>query len=190
MLSPLRDLGIESSLNHCIVLKRPFISNDSTEVGPSFTHYTLKDETNILYCKANALYWAKALLQMTYRFIDHGIKDARVPPPFKIPHLYFVDAGLLFAYSDPNSMISVAYLAEELIPVSLDEEFMKYIHNGNAAPCVLMDLEVEEIADFLAFTQHIQYIKTGGQVYISDYQGIFACSMVHLACTYIRCSNY
>ncbi|KAL4071222.1 hypothetical protein V8B97DRAFT_2024104 [Scleroderma yunnanense] len=154
MLSPLRDLGIGSSSNHCIVLKRPFISDDPTEVGLPFTHYVLKDETNIPYHEVNALYWAKALLQMTYRFIDHGIKDTRVPPLFKIPHLHFVDTGLLFACLDmslPDSMVSVVYLAEE---------FVKYIHNGNAAPCILMDLKVEEI-----------YIKTGGQIYISGYKG-------------------
>ncbi|KAL4069002.1 hypothetical protein J3A83DRAFT_4373270 [Scleroderma citrinum] len=135
MLSPLRDLGIGSSSNHCIVLKRPFISDDPTEVGLPFTHYVLKDETNIPYHEVNAL----------------------VPPLFKIPHLHFVDTGLLFACLDmslvtakgtgqsvkPDSMVSVVYLAEE---------FVKYIHNGNAAPCILMDLKVEEIVDFLAFT--------------------------------------
>ncbi|KAL4062911.1 hypothetical protein J3A83DRAFT_4380486 [Scleroderma citrinum] len=163
MLSPLRDLSIGSSLNYCIVFNRPFISNGLTEVGPPFIHYTLKDETNILYHEANALYWAKALLQMTYRFIDHGIKDTKAPPPFEIPCLQFL--------VKPNSTVSVTYLAEKFIPVSSDEEFMKYIHNGNAAPCILMDLEAEENVDFLAFTQHVQYIKTGGQVYISDYQG-------------------
>ncbi|KAI5990982.1 hypothetical protein EDD15DRAFT_2169762 [Pisolithus albus] len=34
-----------------------------------------------------------------------------------------------------------------------------------------LDEEAEEITVFLAFTQHVQYVKTGGQVYISDYQG-------------------
>ena len=204
MLSPLRDLGIGSSPNHRIVLKRPFINDDPTEVGPPFAHYVLKDETNLLYHEANALYWVKALLQMTYRFIDHAIEDGRVPPPFEIPCLHFVDAGLLFAYSDvslataegtgqpvkPSGTVNIAYLSEEFIPMSLDEEFVKYIHNGDAAPCILWDTEVEEIAEFLAFTQHVQYIKTGGQVYISDYQGMFAHSMVHLAHTYITRSGY
>ncbi|KAI6000407.1 hypothetical protein F5J12DRAFT_724114, partial [Pisolithus orientalis] len=64
-----------------------------------------------------------------------------------------------------------AYLVEELIHTSSDDEFVKYIHNSNVAPCFLLDTKAEEIADFLAFTQHIQYIMTGGQVYISDYQG-------------------
>ncbi|KAI6027241.1 hypothetical protein EDC04DRAFT_2573093, partial [Pisolithus marmoratus] len=148
--------------------------------------YALQDECNILYLKANALYWVKALLQMTYQFIDCAIKEAKGQPPFEVPCLHFVDAGLLFAYSDmplatatvgpvrPRGMVSVAYLVKEFIPALLGE-FVKYIHNGNAAPCFLMDMKAEEITDFLAFTQHVQYMKTGGQVYISDYQGMCGC---------------
>jgi len=65
------------------------------------------------------------------------------------------------------------YLGKELIPTPSDgEDFVKYIHNGDAAPCDLLDPDVENIAQFLAFTQHVQYVKTGKQVYISDYQGI------------------
>ncbi|KAI6002395.1 hypothetical protein F5J12DRAFT_894162 [Pisolithus orientalis] len=184
-LSPLRDMGIGSSPNDHIILKRPYIDNHPAEVKPPFTCYALQDESNILYCEANALYWAKALLQMTYQFVDHAVEDTKVLPPFEIPCLCFVDAGLLFAYLDvpaetergsgklykPSSIVNVAYLVEELIPMSSDDEFVKYIHNGDAAPCFLLDTKAEEIADFLAFTQHVQYIMTGGQVYISDYQG-------------------
>ncbi|KAI6022620.1 hypothetical protein EDC04DRAFT_2575120 [Pisolithus marmoratus] len=140
----------------------------------------LKDECSILYCKANTLYWAKALLQMTYWFVDHAVKDALVPPPFEVPCLRFVDARLIFAYSDTplttgqsgraGNAVNVAYLVEEFIPTSMDK-FVKYIHNSNTEPCVLLDTKAEEITDFLAFTQHVQYIKMGGQVYISDYQG-------------------
>ncbi|KAI6163399.1 hypothetical protein EDD17DRAFT_1507387 [Pisolithus thermaeus] len=99
------------------------------------------DECSILYHEANALYWAKALLQMTYQ--------------------QSVGTG---------SAVNIAYLVKEFIAMSSDK-FVKYIHNSNAEPCLLVDMKAEEIAEFLAFTQHIQYIKTGGQVYISDYQG-------------------
>ncbi|KAI6002441.1 hypothetical protein F5J12DRAFT_723048, partial [Pisolithus orientalis] len=170
-LSPLRDMGIGSSPNDRIILKRLYINNHPVEVKPPFTHYALQDKSNILYCEANALYWAKALLQMTYQFVDHAVKDTKVPPPFEIPCLHFVDVGLLFAYLDPSSIVNVTYLVEELIPTSSDDEFVKYIHNGDAAPCFFLDTKAEEITDFLAFTQHMQYIMTGGQVYISDYQG-------------------
>ncbi|KAI5994854.1 hypothetical protein EDC04DRAFT_2586134, partial [Pisolithus marmoratus] len=136
----------------------------------------LKDESNILYHEANALYWVKALLRMMYWFIDHAIEAAQEPPPFKIPHLCFVDTGAGQPVKS-NGTMNVAYLIEELIPVSADDEFVKYIHNDDVAPCFLLDMNDEGIADFLAFTQHVQYVKMGRQVYILDYQGTH-CSMV------------
>jgi len=182
---PLWSSGIGSQPNHDIVLKRPYIDDHPTEPGPPFTHYTLKDESNILYREANVLYWAKSLLKMTYKFIDHAIDNNKVAPPFEIPHVRFVDAGLLLAYSDvsvaitegasqaakPTGTVSTVYLAEELIPTS-DGDFMKYIHNSDAAPCSFLDRTEDKIAKFLAFTQHVQYVKTGSQVYVSNYQGM------------------
>ena len=186
---PLTRSGMGSSPNHKIVLKRPYINNFPDEpAGPPFSRFTLKDESNILYREANVLYWAKALLKMTYEFIDNAIDSAKEPPPFNIPRLRFVDAGLLLAYSNApatteegglplvktSAVVSMMYLGEELIPTLSDgEDFVKYIHNGDVAPCDLLDPDAENIAQVLAFTQHAQYVKTGGQVYISDYQGIF-----------------
>ncbi|KAL4067819.1 hypothetical protein J3A83DRAFT_4374152 [Scleroderma citrinum] len=98
-LFPLTHSGIGSEPNCEIVLKRPYIDDHPAEPGPLFTCYSLKDESNMLYCEANVLYWAKVLLKMTYKFIDHAIDSAKESPPFRIPCLHFVDAGLLLAYS-------------------------------------------------------------------------------------------
>ncbi|KAI6016397.1 hypothetical protein BKA83DRAFT_4498028 [Pisolithus microcarpus] len=184
-LSPLRKSGLGSQLNHDVILKRPYIDDHPTEPGPPFTRYSLKDESSMLYREANVLYWAKALLKMTYDFVDCAIQGAEASPPFNIPRLRFVDAGLLLTYSSaavappegskrpakPSGMVCTMFLAEEFIPTMLDADFVKYIHNGDAVPCDLINARAEEIALFLAFTQHVQYTRTGGQVYISDYQG-------------------
>ena len=185
-LLPLRRSGIGSRSNHNIVLKRPYIDDKSE---PGFMRYILTDESNLLYREVNVLYWAKVLLKLTYNFIDRTVNNASALPPFEIPCLCFIDAGLVFAYSfatvatnasektgqsvRPGGTVSTIYLAEELIPTSSEGEFVKYIHNGNAVPCDLFDTEANKIAEFLAFTQHVQYAKTDGQVYISDYQGMF-----------------
>jgi hypothetical protein len=66
---------------------------------------------------------------------------------------------------------SAVYFTEELIPTTASNKFMKFIHNGNASPRMLGDPVADEIAEFLSFMQHVQYIKMGGQVFISDYQG-------------------
>jgi len=124
-----------------------------------------------------------ALLDFTYNYVDQCIADARVAPPFVVPRLWFVEAGLLFAYSadhvEPHRIpgckpgtIGTTYLVKEII----DDEFFKYIHNGDASPLYLTNVEANEVAEFLVFTQHVQYAKTGGQVYILDYQGRYLVS--------------
>jgi len=102
MLSPLTCSGMGSSPNYEVILKRPYINDfpANEPAGPPFSWFALKDESNILYHEANVLYWAKALLKMTYEFIDHAIDCAKEPPPFNILRLHFVDAGLLLAYSN------------------------------------------------------------------------------------------
>ncbi|KAJ6617726.1 hypothetical protein B0H10DRAFT_2434264 [Mycena sp. CBHHK59/15] len=60
---------------------------------------------------------------------------------------------------------------EELI----DEEhdgFYKFINNGSAVPLLLptADKSVAAAAEFLSFTQHVQFYKTKGMVYLSDLQ--------------------
>ncbi|KAG6378352.1 hypothetical protein JVT61DRAFT_14077 [Boletus reticuloceps] len=132
-----------------------------------------------LYREANILYWAMALLDLTYDYVDQCVANAKESPPFAIPRLRFVEAGLLIAhsyndraestrsYGAKSGMIGMTYLTEEII----DGAFVKFIHNGNASPRWLSDPAANKVAEFLAFTQHVQYIKTGKQVYISDYQG-------------------
>lgn len=67
--------------------------------------------------------------------------------------------------------VCTAYLIEELL---LDaESFIKFIHNGTCHTLVEPDKPKYDVAEFLAFTQHVQYFKTGGLAYISDYQGNF-----------------
>ncbi|KIJ62107.1 hypothetical protein HYDPIDRAFT_95192 [Hydnomerulius pinastri MD-312] len=143
---------------------------------------SLHEESTTLYREANVFFWAKGILKMTYDYINHSIADAAEPPPFQIPRIRFVDAALILAYSDrPNApqgpgalkhgRVSTVYLAEELIEDPTDNGFFKYIHNGNPVPRKQPNEAANEMAQFLGFTQHVQYDKTGGQVYISDYQG-------------------
>jgi len=147
---------------------------------------SLGEQAQKLYREANVLYWSKALLKMTYDFIDRCVDKATKPPPFEIPRLRFVDPGLVLAYAErpTNSgpfsgksnagSLSSVYLAEEVIPSAGEEgtdSFIKFIHNADAAPRELDDPAANEIAEFLSFTQHVQYTKTGGLVYLSDYQG-------------------
>ncbi|KAF8133035.1 hypothetical protein EV363DRAFT_1163022, partial [Boletus edulis] len=104
-----------------------------------------------VYREANIFYWAKALLKHTYDYIDSCISVASNPPPFQIPRLRFVDAGVLLAYSkDVTSLVkgrtvSAMYLAEELIPIRAGEAFVKYIHNDKPNPNIFFNMELDEV---------------------------------------------
>src|ERR1700761_7102437 len=64
-------------------------------------------------------------------------------------------------------------LVEELIDGHRDN-FRKFIANRSAKPLasVLAEAELVHVAEFLSFTQHVQYWKTKGMVYLSDLQGV------------------
>ncbi|KIJ10857.1 hypothetical protein PAXINDRAFT_85392, partial [Paxillus involutus ATCC 200175] len=151
--------------------------------------YSTTDELEKVFREANMLYWAKALMKMTYDFIEHNLGKAKEPPPFKIPRIRFVEASLVLAYAQTTKSLrgpragtmSIAYLAEE--EIKSDEGFIKYIHNGDCTPIPEPHEPGYDIALFLAFTQHVQYLKTSGLAYISDYQG--SCSALPTWCHFL-----
>jgi hypothetical protein len=193
--------GLGSKSPHSVIIKRPYImrrkenierdENAEEEIqGPPYLRYTLAENLQKLHREANVLYWAKALLTLTYDFVDRAISKSTQPPPFNIPHLRFVDAGLALGYSATNKgirgpragMVNSVYLVEEEIPAS-KAEFIKFIHNGNCSPILPPGVPGHNIALFLAFTQHVQYFKTGGLAYISDYQGVTTMFLLSLSLT-------
>ena len=169
-------------------MKRPYhTSGTGNTTGDKskiqINRYVLRQELEKLFREANVLYWARSLMKMTYSFIDHAVIASPTPPPFKIPRLRFVEAGLALAYTQaPEPTLSVlaspsrsstrmtgAYLLEEKI--ICDSDFTKFVHNSDCAPLLDRDEDGYDIAEFLCFTQHVQYVKTKGLVYIADYQG-------------------
>ncbi|PPQ94512.1 hypothetical protein CVT25_014166 [Psilocybe cyanescens] len=100
----------------------------------------------------------------------------QVTPPFPIPELRFVHAGIAFAQKEidiagsNHSSLCASYLLEELIQ-STELPFQKYIHNGDATPLQDPWEKGYDTGIFLCFIQHIQYQETAHQAYISDFQG-------------------
>jgi len=197
MLTPPSMSGLGSKAHQDVVVKRPFFTpqpkppkagsqSGCVVAAPPpapekrrISRFVLADELSKLHCEANTLYWAKALLLLTYDFIDRAIADAHEPPPFNIPHLRFVEAGLALAHSQTSKepvkgkssgTLCGVYLLEEKIDGG-SAVFTKFIHNMDCGPSVDEDEVGYDIAQFLAFTQHVQYTQTGKLVFISDYQG-------------------
>lgn len=66
---------------------------------------------------------------------------------------------------------SRSFLLEEKIPVPSGGEFIKYVHNASAVPSLGPDDPEYDTALFLCACQHLQYDKTQGVAFVSDFQG-------------------
>ncbi|KAJ7842228.1 alpha-kinase family-domain-containing protein [Mycena olivaceomarginata] len=89
------------------------------------------------------------------------------PPPFAIPQLVFVDAALAMIPGPDKDL----YLLEQCIAENSEGKFRKYINNRAAIPTLFENKDDKECAEFLAFSQHYQYLKTHKMLFVSDYQG-------------------
>ena len=114
--------------------------------------------------EVQCIVWAKPLLRLVYKYMADFESKALIPPPFAIPRLRFV--GAFLAYEQEGDKHSV-YLVEEKI----EGGFRKYINNDVACPLPRLRGDEREIADFLAFTQHVQHWQTMKLAFITDYQG-------------------
>ncbi|KAF8982855.1 hypothetical protein BDQ17DRAFT_1261868, partial [Cyathus striatus] len=138
-------------------------------------------ELEKMLIEANVFYWAASLLSHTYSYISQVV-SAKGSPPFEVPQLRFVKAGVAIVHDSTATKsdgkvttMHRVYLVEELIEDCNggSSEFIKFIHNGSAIPLLAEVDPLYFIAEFLSFTQHVQYEKTGGLAYVSDLQGMY-----------------
>lgn len=130
--------------------------------------------------EASIIRMAASLLEIATDFIKKRLAE-KAPdiPPFSIPTLRFVLAGIAVALKDidPKSIAAsstrAVYLVEELI-LEEDGPFRKYVHNAQARPLMKTGHRDYVMAQFLCFIQHIQYNETRGLAFISDFQGDFS----------------
>lgn len=171
ILASLTSSGLGSEQRQKVVVKQPFFrSRGATGKVNIIQRFTLATDLSKLFREANILYWAKSLLDLTYTFVDAAIQSSDLPPPFNVPRLRFVDAGLALVHSSASKTATGVYLVEEKILCGRNE-FVKFIHNCDFGPSIGSDEDGYDIAEFLVFTQHVQYMKMKGLAFISDYQG-------------------
>ena len=119
--------------------------------------------------------WAQALLQLSYDYIKTFDDNNGPPPPHLMnpPQFRFVHAALAVEQGK-SSRDARAFLLEEEIDEATEGKFHKYFNNTSPVPCHFSKNTTANIlrADFLAFTQHLQFWKTGKLVFMADYQGM------------------
>ncbi|KAG6849216.1 hypothetical protein H0H93_010410 [Arthromyces matolae] len=191
LLPPLNS-GLGCSPNENVVVKRMFFKTEikgkkkqterdtDMEAQYKIQQYVFNDELDRVLVEANMLYWGSSLMSLGYAFIISYLATQPQRPEFEIPQLRFVKAGVAVSHDRKGAQkisggapkgteLKRAYLLEEYIDEK--DEFVKYISNGSAVPCLDIDHPLYNIAEFLSFIQHVQYSKTGGIVYVSDFQG-------------------
>ncbi|EJD49269.1 hypothetical protein AURDEDRAFT_161768 [Auricularia subglabra TFB-10046 SS5] len=116
-----------------------------------------------------AMEWTKRLTGEAYASIKRrlgGLSEDDVP---EIPRLSFVRCALFIA--DPPStggrrLEGGVYLLEELLDVN---RFYKWLGNASVLP---LEEDENEFTAFLNFMQHLQWVETGGRMFVSDFQGV------------------
>ncbi|THU77014.1 hypothetical protein K435DRAFT_557768, partial [Dendrothele bispora CBS 962.96] len=101
------------------------------------------EEWNGIMIEANVHYYAVALMELAYGYIERQKKNKGIPS-FTIPNLRFVNAAVFAVLSDDikHSKASSAgakrtyLLEEERISIPSGQDFVKYIHNGSPLPLI------------------------------------------------------
>ncbi|KAF9477407.1 hypothetical protein BDN70DRAFT_810773 [Pholiota conissans] len=120
-----------------------------------------------LTMELNCLGWAHALMDLVYAFIRR--KEAILgKPDFAIPQMRFVQAGLAIPKDENPANV---FLLEEAIDSGSPSWFTKYLNNSSAKPVKFKDSNKLLRAQFLSFSQHVQFVETEGLAFISDFQG-------------------
>jgi hypothetical protein len=129
-----------------------------------------RQELERLSIECNCLIWASLLLDLTYQFIDREV-EGRGGLLRPIPRLRFTRSMIAIVR---EGTMEKAFLIEEWFdPDDEEHPFIKYLGNRFLEPCVPLTAppRAHEIAEFLSFAQHLQWQKTGGLAFTSDYQG-------------------
>lgn len=136
----------------------------------SFRHDPTK-EMQLLLAELRCQAWGEGLMGLVYDFVDREV-CTRGAPPFEVPQMRFVESALMVQQHDGGHVL----LAEELITQEEEGGFRKYLDNAHATP--FEDLGPADLyrAQFLCFAQHVQWEKTQGKAFISDFQGEKTCS--------------
>lgn len=160
-----------------VALKQPYLPNprsgSSDPYSPppiSILALSPDDQVKELAADALSIQWAAALLQDVYDFVASYQERYRVTCPTKIPLFRFVTSGLAMTnIPGAEPLDKEVFLIEELI--KSDGPWKKYINNNSARPCYFSDHDNRRRSEFLAFCQHVQYWRTDGLVFTSDFQG-------------------
>ena len=162
--------SVFDSISTQVCVKQGFYLNPNSS---SRKIYDGPRQAEMLTMEMNCIGWASALMSCVYDFMKES--EARYGlPPFDVPHMQYVQCGLAISKPEVNHPGHSAYLLEEYIETSKTSGknwFVKYLNNSSAKPRQFEDPRQTLRAEFLSFAQHVQFWKTKGLAFVSDFQG-------------------
>ncbi|KAJ4463808.1 hypothetical protein C8R41DRAFT_872311 [Lentinula lateritia] len=132
-----------------------------------------ENQHRALVMKLKVIQYGQALLNLVYAYIQSVNPSENVDRFIEIPKFRFVQTALAVEQvplSTPGTRPQVFLLEEDLLAMNKGP-FKKYMSNMPHIFMIFDNSEDAVRADFLRFTQHVMYWKTGKIAYISDYQG-------------------
>lgn len=170
---------------------QPSIFDGSTIVCAKYAYYLKKSPTtgkmvkiaynpmtqlSRLEMEVRCIQWGQALLDLVFIFMNGEIARRGLQKhvgELQIPSLRFVRTALAISHGRAEQAV---YMLEEFIDTE-NVKFVKYINNDSPVPRIFANPEDDHRAEFLAFAQHVQYWKTKGLIFVSDFQGMCYCSL-------------
>ncbi|KAF8141018.1 hypothetical protein K438DRAFT_1636430 [Mycena galopus ATCC 62051] len=94
--------GLGTERSQSVAVKRMYVCRiRATSKNPDrwvITRLTSTNEYKKTLMEVNILQWAVSLMTFTFSFIHHFIGKSQHPPPFEIPDVRFVHAGVVLVH--------------------------------------------------------------------------------------------
>lgn len=137
-------------------------------IAPDETRLVSAEQHSMTLVELNLFVWARVLLADVYRFIAHALHNGNTTD-LRIFPFRMVDTALAFGNKE-----SIFLVEQSISPATNQGHFRKYLTNSSAVPLDQSNTEDTLRALFLSFTQHVQFVRTKGYMFLCDYQGMSA----------------
>ncbi|KZO91277.1 hypothetical protein CALVIDRAFT_568317, partial [Calocera viscosa TUFC12733] len=141
-------------------------------------HHPITKENQFLETEGSVLYWASSIHNLSNQFVRNYLDEHpnSAASKLQIPETRMVLGGLYLNGPDSkDGRAGMIILIEELIAApeaAKGPHFLKFINNGLPVPKFSQG-QAGLVSRFLAFSQHVQYVKMDKLAFVSDYQGSF-----------------
>lgn len=118
--------------------------------------------------------WANAMQKLVVDFIQLCfLEENTLQYELDIPKFSFVAGALgVETKSDNDKKKPPTWIIEERVDEEVEGPWRKYVNNDRPRPIKMKNSKDQTRAEFLCFSQHVQYMLTNKSAFVSDYQGL------------------